>query len=142
MKGEGRGDPARTVLFVCPHGAGKSRMAAAFFNRVAPHGWHATTAGQEPDAEDSPNAVRLLAGTDAEQFLDREPPQAITAVAAPALTVAIDCDVPGAEHWELQAREMNEALRDELRARVEALAQEIDQQGEGRSGARRPHGEG
>ena len=142
MKGEGRGDPARTVLFVCPHGAGKSRMAAAFFNHVAPPGWRATTAGQEPDAEVSPNAVRLLAGTDAEQFLDREPPQAITAVAAPALTVAIDCDVPGAEHWELQAREMNEALRDELRARVEALAQEIDQQGEGRSGARQPHGEG
>ena len=34
----------RTILFVCPHGAGKSRMAAAIFNRLAPAGWQATSA--------------------------------------------------------------------------------------------------
>jgi protein-tyrosine-phosphatase len=29
---------AETVLFVCPHGAGKSRVAAAWFNGSAPPG--------------------------------------------------------------------------------------------------------
>ena len=113
---------ARTLLFVCPHGAGKSRMAAAFFDRVAPPGWHATTAGQEPDATVSPNAVRLLAGGDAEALLDREPPRPVAAVASPARTVAIDCDVPGAERWDLDSRQFDDAMRDELRGRAEALA--------------------
>lgn len=41
----------RTVLYVCPHGAGKSRMAAAWFNCWAPPGWRATTAGISPQTE-------------------------------------------------------------------------------------------
>lgn len=53
----------RDILFVCPHGAGKSRLAAAFFNQVAPTGWWATSAGQEPQATLGTNASRLLAGT-------------------------------------------------------------------------------
>ncbi len=116
----------RTVLFVCPHGAGKSRMAAAFFNRVAPVGWRATSAGQEPGAAVSPHAVRLLGGTDAEALLDRDPPRPIAGVPGPARTVAIDCDVPGADRWELRHREVGEAMRDELRAGAEALARELE----------------
>ncbi len=112
----------QTVLFVCPHGAGKSRMAAAFFNRVAPDGWRATTAGHEPSETVSPNAVRLLAGGDAEALLDREPPRPIAAVDSPTRLVAIDCDVPGAERWNLDNREFDDAMRDEIRGRVEALA--------------------
>ena len=112
----------RTLLFICPHGAGKSRMAAAFFNRVAPDGWRATTAGQEPSPTVSPNAVRLLAGGDADALLDREPPRPIAEVASPARTVAIDCDVPGAERWNLANRQFDDAMRDELRDRAEALA--------------------
>ncbi len=115
----------RTLLFVCPHGAGKSRMAAAFFNRVAPPGWQATTAGHEPSAAVSPNAVRLLAGGDADDLLDREPPRPLEAVASPARTVAIDCDVPGAERWDLDNREFDDAMRDELRDRAEALARDL-----------------
>lgn len=112
----------RTLLFVCPHGAAKSRMAAAFFNRAAPPGWHATSAGVEPQETVGSNAVRLLAGTDAEALLDREPPRSIAAVEAPAQTVAIDCDVPGAKRWNLDRREFDHAMRDEIRGRAEALA--------------------
>ncbi len=45
--GDGGADSAnpRTVLFVCPHGAGKSRIAAAWFNGAASAGWWATSAG-------------------------------------------------------------------------------------------------
>lgn len=48
----------RTLLFVCAHGAGKSRMAAAYFNLMSPAGWTATSAGQEPQAAVGANAVR------------------------------------------------------------------------------------
>lgn len=115
----------RTLLFVCPHGAGKSRMAAAFFNHVAPVGWQGTTAGHEPSATVSPNAVRLLVGSDAEALLDHAPPRLIAAVDSAARIVAIDCEVPGAERWDLDSREFNEAMRDEIRARVEALARTL-----------------
>jgi len=101
------------ILFVCPHGAGKSRMAAAVFNRVAPDGWRATSAGQEPDPVVSPHAIRLLAGTDA-------------GVLGPARTVAIDCDVPGAARWALRHQEVGGARRDELRARAQTLARELE----------------
>lgn len=112
----------RTLLFVCPHGAAKSRMAAAFFNRVAPSDWQATTAGVDPQTTVGANAVRLLAGTDAEALLDREPPRPIAAVDSPTRIVAIDCDVPGGERWDLDRREFDHAMRDEIRGRAEALA--------------------
>jgi hypothetical protein len=38
----------RTVLFVCPHGAGKSRIAAAWFDGLGLAGWTATSAGLQP----------------------------------------------------------------------------------------------
>ncbi len=91
-----------TVLFVCPHGAAKSRMAAAFFNRLAIPGWEATSAGSTPQEEMSANAIRLLADTDAESFLDLTTPRPIAAVPDPARIVAIDCDVPGADRWNLE----------------------------------------
>lgn len=115
----------RKLLFVCPPGAGKSRMAAAFFNRVAPPGWQATTAGHEPSASVSPDAVRLLAGSDADALLDREPPRPIADVSPPARTVAIDCDVPGGERWDLANPEFDDAMRDEIRGRVEVLARDL-----------------
>ncbi len=117
---------SRMVLFVCPHGAGKSRMAAAFFARVAPLGWSATSAGLEPDPVVSPNAVRLLAGGDVEALLDREPPRPIQAVGLADRLVAIDCAPDGAtDRWELGHREFDAVMRDEIRARAEALAAEL-----------------
>ena len=115
----------KTVLFVCLHGAGRSRIAAAWFNQAAPSGWRALSAGLEPDAMLSPNASRLLAGTAAEPFLDPEPPRPLTAVAGPARAIAINCDAPGAERWELAASAVDEAARDEIAARVSALASEL-----------------
>ena len=115
----------RTVLFVCPHGAGKSRMAAAFFNQLAPAGWRATSAGQEPQEALGTNAIRLLAGTAAEPYLDRELPRPIAAVEAPARIVAIDCDVPGAERWTLANRQFDDAMREEIRGQAEGLARAL-----------------
>jgi len=116
---------SRTVLFVCRHGAGRSRLAAAFFNQAAPEGWLATSAGLEPDPVLSPTAAGLLAGTAAAPYLDAEAPRAIGAVTAPARTVAIECEVPGADSWELKEKQLNEAARDEIAERVAALADEV-----------------
>lgn len=115
----------QTVLFVCPHGAGKSRMAAAFFNQLAPSGWQATSAGQEPQDSLGTNAPRLLAGTAAEPYLDRELPRPIASVEEPARIVAIDCDVPGAERWTLDNRQFDDAMREEIRGQVEAFARNL-----------------
>jgi hypothetical protein len=115
----------RTVPFVCPHGAGKSRMAAAYFNQLAPAGWCATSTGQEPQEALGTNGPRLLAGTPAEPFLDRELPRPIAAVDAPERTVAIDCDVPGAERWTLANRQFDDAMREEIRGQVEAFARTL-----------------
>jgi hypothetical protein len=116
----------RILLFVCPHGAAKSRMAAAFFNAAAPEGWHATDAGQEPAATVSSHAVRLLDGDAAAALLDRTSPRPIAAVPGSARIVAIDCEVPGAERWDLRHQEFGEAMRDELRSRAEVLARTVD----------------
>ena len=112
----------RTVLFVCPHGAGMSRIAAAWFNLLAGADWYAASAGIEPQSEIGLNAPLLLAGTRAEQFLDREPPRPISSVREVERIVALCCDVAGAERWDLSNREFTEAMHDEIRERAEALA--------------------
>jgi hypothetical protein len=113
------------VLFVCPHGAGKSRMAAAFFNAEAPEGWSATTAGLEPQDQVSLHAPRLLAGTPAAAHLDVSLPRHVAAVADPARIVAIDCEVDAGEVWTLKRGVFDEAMRDELAERVRILIREV-----------------
>jgi hypothetical protein len=116
----------RTVLFVCLHGAAKSRVAAAFFNDVAPPGWEATSAGLEPDTVLSPTAARLLAGTAAAARLDPAPPRAVHAVVGASRIVGIDCGPDSAsDRWNLRHREFDTPMRDELRALAEALASEL-----------------
>jgi hypothetical protein len=112
----------RTVLFVCAHGAARSRLAAAWFNADPPPGWHATTAaGEQPSATLNPLLTRLLAATAAETHLDHSPPRSIGAAEDADVIVAIDWDLPGADTWTLTADEPSEAMRDELRNRVTAL---------------------
>jgi hypothetical protein len=115
----------RTVLFVCQHGAGRSRLAAAWFNHAAPNGWWATTAGVAPQQQVSAHAPRLLAGTAAEPALDHAPPRPLSAVAGPDLVITIDCAVPGATRWDLLASDFDDAMCTELRDRVDALVQTL-----------------
>jgi protein-tyrosine-phosphatase len=120
-------EQVRTVLFVCQHGASRSRLAAAWFTLVAPPGWRAASAGLEPAAAVSPSANRLAAGTPAEGLLDRTRPRPLTAalVPVPTLVVAIDCALPGAACWDLAAAEPTGAMCDELAARTAALARAL-----------------
>ncbi|HLZ29292.1 MAG TPA: hypothetical protein VKV73_18405 [Chloroflexota bacterium] len=120
----------KTVVFVCLHGTGMSRLAAALFNHVAPTGWRAVSAGLAPGEALSPTAARLLEGTSAEPFLDCEAPRRLETV-SPAdrlITVSnpqIRFEVPGAETWRLHSTEFAEPMRDEIRTRVNALADSL-----------------
>ena len=120
----------RTVLFVCLHGMGMSRLAAAFFNSSAPAGWQAVSASLEPGEALSPTAARLLAGTPAEPFLDHAAPRSIASAPSAERVIAIRnpsirFEVPGAENWDLANAEFDAPMRDEIRARTEVLAEQL-----------------
>jgi arsenate reductase (thioredoxin) len=122
------------VIFACVHSAGRSQMAAAFFNRLAdPQKARAVSAGTEPAERVHPEVVEAMreAGYDLSgarpALLQRE-------LAAPAsLLVTMSCGeacpyVPGLrrEDWELddpKGRDKDEVrrIRDDVRARVERL---------------------
>ncbi len=118
-------EPSRTVLFVCAHGAYRSRLAAAFFNAAAPAGWRAVSAGLDPQHEVSAAAVDLATNTVAEPHLERGRPSAIAEAGPVDRIVAIDCDVAGADRWDLAVGDAGPVQRDEIRARAEALAAEL-----------------
>ncbi|NJN44170.1 MAG: heat-shock protein HtpX, partial [Anaerolineae bacterium] len=65
-----------TILFLCPHGAAKSVLAAAYFQRLAEQhslNLHVTFAGTEPDAAVAPAVAALLQsqGVDLSEFTPR-----------------------------------------------------------------------
>jgi protein-tyrosine-phosphatase len=47
-------------MFVCVHNAGRSQMAEAFFNALAPEGMHAMSSGTEPTDAVNPAAVEAM----------------------------------------------------------------------------------
>jgi hypothetical protein len=113
-----------TIVFVCPHGALKSRLAAAFFNHAAPSGWHALSAGVTPQEHVSVHAAPLLSGKAAAAFLETRSPRPLTTILGDRL-VAIDCEVPGATVWRLANDEPGPAMSDEIRGLVDQLVDEI-----------------
>jgi len=124
----------KTILFACLHNAGRSQMAAAFFNALAdPTKAHAISAGTEPGARVHPEVVAAMreVGVD----LTGASPRKLTDVLATQadLLVTMGCGeacpfVPGLrrEDWPLDDRkgeslERVRAIRDEIGARVERL---------------------
>jgi arsenate reductase len=125
----------RTVLFVCLHGAAKSAMAAAQFERLAGErgvAARADFAGTEPDPEMAPRVVKelLAEGTD----LRGQKPRRVTAEEARAAwrVVSFGCDLasiaPGVrvERWDdvPAVSDGYEVARDAIAARVETLLAE------------------
>lgn len=50
----------KLVLFVCVENSFRSQIAEAYFNRYAPEGWKADSAGIRPALKIHPKAVRLM----------------------------------------------------------------------------------
>src|SRR5262245_40273325 len=123
-----------TVLFACVHNAGRSQMAAAFFNAlVDPEQARALSAGTEPADHVHPEVLTVMreVGID----LAGVGPRRLTGelIASVQLLVTMGCGercpvVPGVrrEEWNLpdpNGRPLDEvrAIRAEIAARVEHL---------------------
>ncbi len=50
----------KTVLFVCIENVGRSQMAQGFFNKYAPKGYRAVSAGTKPAEQINPLAVQVM----------------------------------------------------------------------------------
>jgi arsenate reductase len=123
-----------TVIFACVHNAGRSQMAAAFFNALAdPARARAVSAGTEPAERVHPEVVDVMreAGID---LSGATPTRLTDEVGRGAdLLVTMGCGetcpfVPGLERadWDLpdpkgQRLERVRAIRDDIRARIAEL---------------------
>ena len=122
------------VIFACPHSAGRSQMAAAFFNALTDLAQaRAVAAGTEPAPRVHPEVAAAMreVGFD----LSSVRPQKLTAglAADASLLVTMGCGencpyVPGlrVEDWELddpkgKAEDEVRCIRDEIRRRVKEL---------------------
>jgi len=126
----------KKVVFACVQGAGRSQMAAAFFNELSePSMVRALAAGTHP-ADRVPDIV-VQAMNESGIDLAHQKPRLLTAELAEGAAFLItmgcgeDCpEVPGAkrEDWALQdpgGRELKDlrTIRDEIRRRVSELIQ-------------------
>src|SRR6266550_8480076 len=123
------------VLFVCNHNAGRSQVAQAFFERLAPPDIRAESAGTEPAAAIWPEVVEVMreVGID---IVDRKPKKLTREMQLRAdLAVTMGCGdacpyVPTAVvDWDLPdpaGRPLDEVreIRDEVERRVRALIRE------------------
>lgn len=123
-----------TVVFACVHNAGRSQMAAAFFNRAAdPARAAALSAGTSPGERVHPEVVAVMAeiGLDLTGAAPRHLSEVLARPASWLITMGCGAQCPvvaGArvEDWPLpdpKGRPLGEVrrIRDEIAARVESL---------------------
>ena len=128
--------PVKTVIFACVHNAGRSQMAAAFFNELADHSKAAAlSAGTEPGLRVHPEVLAVMqeVGID----LSSAHPQKLTEELAreATLLITMGCGdkcpyVPGLrrDDWPLRDPKglpMDEVrlIRDDIKERVQGLLQ-------------------
>jgi arsenate reductase (thioredoxin) len=138
------------VLFVCTHNAGRSQMAAALLDQMAPGLVKVTSAGSQPASELNPAVVAAMAeiGLD----ISREFPKPLTAdkVSAADVVITMGCGdacpvYPGKRYldWDLPDPagldvEQVRPIRNEIARRVAALARDLaGAHGEADPGGRR-----
>jgi len=127
-----------TVLFVCIHNAGRSQMAAGYLQHLAGDRIQVLSAGTEPKDQVNPSAVAAMA----EEGIDigANQPKVLTdeAVQDSDYVITMGCGdkcpfFPGKTYldWPLndpagKGVEDVRPIRDEIRAKIEALIAEID----------------
>jgi arsenate reductase (thioredoxin) len=129
--------PLASVLFVCVHNAGRSQMAAGFLSHLAGDLVEVRSAGSLPAEEINPAAVEAMkeVGVDISEQL----PKILTteAVEASDYVITMGCGdacpvFPGKKYvdWTLndpagKGIDAVRPIRDEIKARIEALITEI-----------------
>jgi len=125
------------ILFVCVHNAGRSQMAAGYAQALGGDRIEVRSAGSEPADQINPNAIAVMA----EEGIDiaANAPKILTtdAVRESDVVITMGCGdtcpiFPGKryEDWELtdpagQPIEVVREVRDDIKARVEALLAEV-----------------
>jgi arsenate reductase (thioredoxin) len=130
--------PRATVLFVCVHNAGRSQMAAGFLQHLAGDRIDVLSAGTEPKEDINPSAIEAMAEVGID--ITHNSPKVLTteAVQASDYVITMGCGdtcpyFPGKTYldWPLadpagKGVDDVRPIRDEIRAKVEALIAEID----------------
>jgi arsenate reductase len=128
----------KKVLFVCVHNAGRSQMAEAFFDQMAKGRAKSTSAGTQPARKVNPVVVKAMreVGMD----ISRRNPKMLTfeMLEDADRVVTMGCSVEKAcpasfvptEDWQLndpegKSIEQVRQIRDEIKARVERLVEEV-----------------
>jgi protein-tyrosine-phosphatase len=129
--------PKPTVLFVCVHNAGRSQMAAGYLQHLAGDRVRVLSAGSEPAASVNPVAVQAMAEEGIDIAGNQPKILSTEAVEDSDVVITMGCGdtcpfFPGKryEDWELddpagQPIDAVRPIRDEIRARIEALVEEI-----------------
>jgi arsenate reductase len=126
-----------TVLFVCVHNAGRSQMAAGFMRQLGGDRIEVLSAGSAP--KDSINPIAVAAMAEVGIDIAHEQPKVLTpeAVIESDAVITMGCGdacpfYPGKryEDWVLedpagQDIDFVRVVRDEIKARVEALLSEL-----------------
>ena len=125
------------VIFACAHNAGRSQMAAAFFNQIAdPSLAQASSAGTDPASRVHPEVAQGMAelGFDLASATPQRLTDALAATATWLITMGCGdrCPVvPGVrrDDWSLpdpkgRTPEEVREIRDEIRARVQRFVSE------------------
>ena len=127
----------KTILFVCVHNAGRSQMAAGFMRTLGGDNVEVLSAGSAP--KDSINSVAVEAMREVGIDIADQQPKILTpeSVQQSDVVITMGCGdacpyYPGKryEDWKLddpagQGIEPVRVIRDEIKARVEALLAEI-----------------
>lgn len=127
-----------SVLFVCVHNAGRSQMAAGFLRELAGDRIQVLSAGTEPKDQINPSAIEAMAEVGID--IANNSPKVLTteAVKDSDYVITMGCGdacpfFPGKTYldWPLddpagKGVEDVRPIRDEIRAKVEALIAEID----------------
>jgi arsenate reductase len=136
------------VMFICVHNASRSQMAEAFFNRLAPPGMKAVSAGTEPGAAVNPVVVEAMAEAGIDLSGHRPKLADPDMVASSTRAVTMGCGVDGAcplllgmridEDWALPDPKGKDLpfvrkVRDDIRERVVDLIARLEP-----TGIRRP----
>jgi arsenate reductase len=126
-----------SVLFVCVHNAGRSQMAAGFLTHLGGERVEVRSAGSIPGDQVNPSAVAAMAEVGVD--ISSQTPKILTTDAVQASDVVITmgcgdaCPIfPGKRYldWDLedpagQGVEAVRPIRDEIKARIQALLEEL-----------------
>jgi len=130
----------KVILFVCTENSFRSQIAEAYFNKFAPKGWTAISAGIRPAQKVHPNAVQLML----EEGIDisKKKPQPLTREIQTKPEIAIvvcgsaECPVVYAKHveqWNIpdpakmsveEARKVRDIIKERVLHLIEKLTSE------------------